>query len=185
MRGVISEENVHSQVLIYTTCNGDLNRTDASQYGATVIGCSNCLHLHSHLCSQLLPSRSRPVQNPYPGVYGPRIDPKAPRRPKELSERRMMGLIRIFLESMRFVIVCTACNLTDHYTDTGHHYIKTIGSTNCLILASASAPNSSPHTWGSVDRNRLKRAVYLGARGRSQRLCGGKNVGARIKGSCG
>lgn len=96
MRGFISEENVHSQVLIYTTCNGDFNRTDASQYSATVIGCPNCLHLHSHFCSQLLPSRSRPVQNPYPGVYGPRIDRKAPRRPEELSERRMMGLIRIF-----------------------------------------------------------------------------------------
>lgn len=150
MRGFISEENVHSQVLIYTTCNGDFNRTDASQYSAIVIGCPNCLHLHSHLCFQLLPSRSRPVQNPYPGVYGSRIDPKAPRRPKELSERRMMGLIRIFLESMR-------CNLTDHYTDTGQHYIKTIGSTNCLILG-----------------------FHL-----CSQLCGGKNVGARIKGSRG
>lgn len=51
-----------------------------------------------------LPQTVDPVQNLYTGFYGSRIDPKASRRLKELLERRMRGLMRVFSGEHAFLL---------------------------------------------------------------------------------
>lgn len=76
---------MRSKILIFTARNLDNNRTDTSQYNARVVCGPICLHLRFHI----------PVEGSMDHISTSRL--------KELSERKMEGLISVFFPLCQFI----------------------------------------------------------------------------------